>query len=46
MNDNYEAGIRFGEDLFIRFEYDKDSGTIEVTVIDSENTKTGTATLN
>lgn len=46
MNDNFEAGIRFGKDVFIRFEYDKEAGTVEVTVIDSEVTKQGIAELN
>lgn len=45
MNE-YEAGIRFNNDVFVRFKYITDGEVIEVTVIDSEGKKEGSIILN
>lgn len=37
----YEAGVRFGNDVFVRFKYIDDDNTVEVTVITKDATKTG-----
>lgn len=37
----YEAGVRFGNDVFVRFNYKSENDTIEVTVITADTTKTG-----
>ena len=42
----YEAGIRFGNDCFVRFNYAADGHVVEVTVIDPETTYTGSVILN
>lgn len=43
---SYEAGVRFGNDCFVRFEYIAEGHIVEVTVIDPENTYTGSIILN
>lgn len=43
---NYEAGIRFGNDCFVRFNYIADGHVVEVTVIDPETTYEGSVILN
>ncbi len=42
----YEAGVRFGNDVFVRFNYLADEDTVEVTVITSDDTKTGSVVVN
>lgn len=46
MNENYEAGIKFGNECFVRFNYIADGHVVEVTVIDPETTYEGTVVLN
>lgn len=41
----YEAGVRFGNDVFVRFNYKSDDDVVEVTVITSDATKTGSVTV-
>lgn len=41
----YEAGVRFGNDVFVRFNYLTDEDVVEVTVITAETTKTGSAVI-
>lgn len=41
----YEAGVRFGNDVFVRFNYKADTDVIEVTVITKDATKTGSVTV-
>lgn len=41
----YEAGVRFGNDMFIRFLYNEDSSEVTVTVITPEETLEGTTTV-
>ena len=43
---NYEAGIKFGNDCFVRFNYIAEGHVIEVTVIDPETTYEGSVILN
>lgn len=43
---NYEAGIRFGNDCFVRFNYVADGHVVEVIVIDSETTYEGSVVLD
>lgn len=45
MNGTYEAGIRFSDEAFVRFNYDPNAGTVAVTVITGEAKLSGTATL-
>lgn len=46
MNEqSYEAGIRFGNDCFVRFNYIAESHTVEVIVIDPEATYEGSVIL-
>jgi hypothetical protein len=45
-NQNYEAGIRFGKDCFVRFNYIAEGHVVEITVIDPEKTYEGSAILN
>ena len=42
----YEAGVRFGNDVFVRFNYLSDTDKVEVTVITADATKTGSITVN
>lgn len=41
----YEAGVRFGNDVFVRFNYLADENVVEVTVITADATKTGLAVI-
>ncbi len=43
---NYEAGIKFGNDCFVRFNYIADGHIVEVTVIDPEATYEGSVVLD
>ncbi len=43
---SYEAGVRFGNDCFVRFEYIAEGHIVEVTVIDPEKTYNGSIILN
>lgn len=45
MANTYEAGVRFKNDCFVRFQYKEDAGTVDVTVITAEARLSGTATL-
>ena len=45
MANSYEAGIRFKNDCFVKFKYDQDGGTVDVTVITAEARLSGTASL-
>ncbi len=45
-NQNYEAGIRFGNDCFVRFNYNADGHVVEVTVIDPTTTYEGSVILS
>lgn len=42
----YEAGVRFGSDVFVRFNYDSDSDEVEITVITRNATKTGSVVVD
>ena len=42
----YEAGVRFGNDVFVRFKYIDDDDIVEVTVITKDATKTGSIEVN
>ena len=42
----YEAGVRFGNDVFVRFNYISEDDVVEVTVITADATKTGSANVN
>lgn len=41
----FEAGVRFGNECFVRFAYDESTNDVNVTVITPEETLTGTVTV-
>lgn len=41
----FEAGVRFGNDCFVRFAYDESTDEVAVTVITPEETLTGSVTV-
>ena len=41
----FEAGVRFGNECFVRFEYNESTNDVAVTVITPEETLTGLVTL-
>lgn len=43
---NYEAGIAFGKECFVRLNYIAEGHVVEVTVIDPETTYEGSVILN
>ena len=42
----YEAGIKFGNECFVKFNYLSEGKVIEVVVIDPEKTYTGSVILD
>lgn len=41
----FEAGVRFGNDCFVRFAFNEETDEVAVTVITPEETLTGSVTV-